>query len=176
MAPGGLAIVPLPAKRPHPGAPSQARSARDFWPNGRLVLWPFFDFTDPRWSFGARYITLRHDPTRGPTKIGLTHRLGWVACLNAGELFVKRFARGRGRHPDGGCNFETFTNEEILELENLGPLVTLRPGECTELRERWELHAGVAAVGDEDAIDRLVEQRVTTNHTNHTNHTKEDSK
>ena len=28
-------------------------------------------------------------------------------------------------YPDLGCNFETFTNEEILEIESLGPLVTL---------------------------------------------------
>src|SRR5262249_53538689 len=71
LAPGGVEVIPLPPKRPHPGPPSQARSASDYAPNQRLVLWPFFDFTDPRWSLGSRCLLLRQDPTRGPTKIGL---------------------------------------------------------------------------------------------------------
>src|SRR5262249_24251920 len=61
MAPGGLEIIPLPPKKPHPGHPKNAELPRDFAPNQRLALWPFFDFKDPRWNFGSRYITLRQD-------------------------------------------------------------------------------------------------------------------
>jgi hypothetical protein len=161
MAPGGVEIIPQPPRRPHPGPPSKARSPDDYAPDRTMVLWPFFDFKDPRWSFGSRYITLRQDPKRGPTKIGLAHSLGWVAYLNGGTLFVKRFDHQEGKtYPDRGCNFETFSNEEMLEIESLGPLVTLGPGKKVELTERWELHTGVRPVSDEASIDRNVLPRV----------------
>src|SRR5262249_11422256 len=133
MAPGGTEVIPLPPKRPHPGSPSNARSPADFAPNQQMVLWPFFDFKHPRWPFGSRYLTLRQDTKRGPTKVGLAHRLGWVGYLNHGTLFVKRFDHQDGKlYPDGGCNFETFTNEDMLEVETLGPLVKLAPGQSVE--------------------------------------------
>jgi hypothetical protein len=157
LAPGGLEIIPLPPKRPHPGAAKNAKSAEDFAPNQKMVLWPFFDFADPRWNFGSRFITLRQDAKRGPTKIGLAHRLDWVAYLNAGSLFVKRFGYEPGKsYPDGGCNFETFTNEDMLEMENLGPVVTLNPGEKTNLAEMWELHALDAELRGEEDVARHV--------------------
>jgi hypothetical protein len=161
MAPGGVEVIPLPPKKPHPGPPKNARSPEDYAPNQTMVLWPFFDFADPRWTFGSRYITLRQDRSRGPTKIGLAHRLGWVAYLNGGTLFVKRFDFQSGKHyPDRGSNFETFTNEDMLEIESLGPLVELAPGAKVEHTERWELFKGVEAFRDEAGIDRHVTSRV----------------
>jgi hypothetical protein len=157
LAPGGVEVIPLPPKRPHPGLPSQAKSPRDYAPNQRLVLWSFFDFTDPRWSFGSRYLFLRHDDKRGPTKVGLAHEEGWAAYHNHGALFVKRFDYQQGKdYPDGGCNFETFTNEDMLEMESLGPTVQLKKGEMTEHVETWELHPLTAAIRDEaDALTHI---------------------
>jgi hypothetical protein len=43
-----------------------------------------------------------------------------------------------------GCNFETFTNEAMLEVESLGPLAQLEPGQDTSHRESWYLLDGVA--------------------------------
>ncbi|MBI1830820.1 MAG: hypothetical protein HYR84_05140, partial [Planctomycetes bacterium] len=62
MAPGGIEIIPLPAKAPHPGASKNAKSAADFAPNQMLVLWPYTDFSDERLHLSAKYITLRQDP------------------------------------------------------------------------------------------------------------------
>ncbi len=162
MAPGGMGIIPLPAKKPHPGDPRKATSPRDYAPNQTMVLWSYFDFKDPRWMFGTRYITLRQDPKRGPTKIGLAHDMGWVGYLNDGTLFVKHLSReAEQTYPDRGCNFETFTNEDMLELESLGSLVNLAPGKTAVLVERWELHREVGACpDDEDAIDREILRRV----------------
>jgi hypothetical protein len=162
MAPGGLEVIPLPPKRPHPGPPSNARSPRDYAANQALALWAFFDFTDPRWYFGRRSIILRQDATRGPTKIGLAQRRGWAAYLNAGTLFVKRFGYEKGRRYPDGCNFETFSNEDMLEVETLGPLTRLGPGEAVEHTETWELHAGVADCRDEADVSRHVLPRVKT--------------
>ena len=39
----------------------------DYGPNQTIAVWPYFDFTDKRWSFGSKFITLRQDKTKGPT-------------------------------------------------------------------------------------------------------------
>jgi hypothetical protein len=157
MAPGGVEISPLPPKRPHPGHVRNAQSPADFAPNQELILWPYFDFADTRWTFGSRYIFLRQDVTKGPTKIGLAHRMGWVAYLNSGTLFVKRFDYRDGAvYPDLGTRYQTFSNEDMLEMETVGELVTLQPGQSAELVESWELYGNVPPVATEADVDRII--------------------
>jgi hypothetical protein len=161
MAPGGVEIIPLPEKRPHPRSPKDARSAADFAANQLMAVWPYLDFQDPRWRFGTKFITLRQDPTRGPTKLGLAHKLGSVGYLNAGTLFVKWFEYRPGQiYPDDGVNLETFTNEDMLEIETLGPLISLDPGQSVEHTERWELFGGLGAADDEAAIEAAIAPRL----------------
>jgi hypothetical protein len=161
MAPGGIEIIPLPEKRPHPGPPKNARSPADYAPNQLMSIWPFTDFKDGRWNIGTKYITLKHDPKQGPTKIGLAHRLGWVGYLNGGTLFVKRIGYQEGKtYPDQGVNFETFTNEEMLEIESMGPMIKLAPGAKVEHKETWELYKDVESFKSEDEIDKYVKARV----------------
>lgn len=157
MAPGGVEILPLPAKKNHPGHPSNAKSPADYGPNQELVLWPYFDFADTRWTFGKRFAFLRQDVNKGPTKIGLAHREGWVAYLNSGVLFVKRFDYREGAvYPDRGTRYQTFSNEDMLEMETVGELVTLAPGASAELTESWDLHGGVPPVSTEADVERVV--------------------
>jgi hypothetical protein len=161
LAPGGVEIIPQPARKPHPGSAKNASSAKDFAPNRVMALWPYFDFKDSRWTFGNKYITLRQDARKGPTKLGLAHRMGWVAYLNNGTLFVKRFGYEEGKpYPDGGCNFETFSSTDMLECETLGPVVKLAPGKSLELAEHWELIADVQDFKDEAGIDANVRPKV----------------
>lgn len=161
MDAGGVEVIPLPPHHPHPGPPKNAKSPKDFAPNLTVVLWPFFDFKDPRWTFGTKYITLRQDPEKGPTKIGLSHELGWVGYLNHGTLFVKRFGYEERKHyPDRGSNFETFTNPDMLEIESLGPLVHLAAGKAVEHVEDWELVKDVEEFKDEADIDAKILPRV----------------
>ena len=135
MAAGGVAVVPQPEMGEHP---------RDLLPNRNLVLWPYTDMCDPRWHFGKKYILLRQDATRGPTKIGLPHQIGWSGYLVGGVFFLKRYAWDpEANYPDNGCNLEIFTNARMLELESLGPLTELGSGESLEHVERWELHDGL---------------------------------
>ncbi len=136
MVPGGIEIIPLPPLGEHP---------RDLLPNRIMILWPFTDMTDPRWRWGRRFITLRQ-ANAGPTKIGLAHRERWAAYHHSDTLFVKIIEyRAGASYPDFGCNFETFTNEDMLEVESLGPLMDLAPGAATEHSERWHLFDGVTA-------------------------------
>jgi hypothetical protein len=157
MAAGGMEIIPLPPKSPHPGNVKNAKVPEDFGPNQELVLWPYFDFADTRWTFGRKYIFLRQDVNRGPTKIGLAHRMGWVAYLNSGVLFVKRFDYREGAvYPDRGTRYQTFSYEEMLEMETCGELVTLQPGQSAELDEAWELFGNVPPVKTEADVDRVI--------------------
>jgi hypothetical protein len=129
MAPGGVEIIPQPPLGEHP---------RDLLPNRTMVLWPYTDMSDPRWRIGRDFFTLSQQPSLPPCKIGLAHRSGWIAYAMDHSLFVKTFEFLDGAtYPDGGCNFETFTNSDMLEIESLGPLKTLAPGEEMTHIERW---------------------------------------
>jgi hypothetical protein len=133
MAPGGTAISPLP---PH-GAHSE-----NLQPSVSLALWKYTNMSDPRWTWGNQYILLKQDstPTVNQQKVGVLTSDGWVAYARAGNLFVKKFQHVAGAHyPDFGASVELFTNYEMLEVETLGPLVTLRPGAHVEHTERWFL-------------------------------------
>lgn len=148
MAPGGMAVIPLPAPVAH-----TARLTH----NQEWSIWPYTDLADPRWTWGSRYILFRQDRKRGPAKLGIAHREGWVGYVNDATLFVKRFAWVDGAvYPDGGVNFETFSNEDFLEVETLAPLVNLAPGRGVSHTECWELHRDVGPVATEADADRIV--------------------
>lgn len=130
MGQDGIEIIPQPPLGEHP---------RDLLPNRLMVIWPYTDMTDARYRFGWKYITLRQ-AAGYPSKIGLAHKERWVAYLMRNTLFVKTFDYVEGaRYPDNGCNFETFTNSEMIEIESLGPLTMLAPGESTGHAEQWYL-------------------------------------
>ncbi len=131
---GGTAIIPLPKKVPH---------TECLVPVQKVALWSYTDFADPRWTFGSDYIFFRQDPAIAkPQKIGLRTSEGWVAYQRENLLFFKKFGELPGaEYPDMDVNFETFTNHEILELEALGPMATLAPGESVSMPEEWKLYA-----------------------------------
>lgn len=139
MAPGGVAIMPQPEAKNHPGL-----GPGDFTPNRNLVLWPFTDLSDNRYHLGKRFFTLSQDANRGATKLGLNCHLPWVGYWNEGTLFVKKLSVDAGAsYPDRNSAFEVFTNEEMLEVETLGPLTTLGPGKVLEAVEEWELFTDI---------------------------------
>jgi hypothetical protein len=164
MAQGGTGIIPLPEKIKHPGSldPGEKPDYRGFVANQTLILWPFTDLADPRWRWGTRYITLSQDRSaKTPTKLGLAHKLGWVGYLNGGTLFVKSFDYQEGKtYADGGSNFETFTNKDMLEVETLGPLQKLAPGKAIEHVEHWHLVKGLPNETSDAAIDNNIRPRV----------------
>ena len=148
MAKRGVAIIPLPQKIAHIDRLTH---------NQNWSIWGYTDFSDPRWTLGARYILFRHDPKRGPNKLGIAHRPGWIGYWRKGVLFVKKFAFKEGAaYPDNGVNFETFANERILEVESLGPLVTLCPGQTAVHTETWTLHRCRKACRTEMDIDKYI--------------------
>jgi hypothetical protein len=150
MAPGGTAIVPLPPRGSHP---------KDLPPGNSLTLWLYTDMSDPRWTWGRKYILLRQDssPRRSPQKAGAAVPEGWIGYARHGHLFLKTFAHHpTGRYPDWGCSAETFTNHEMLELETLGPIATLAPGAAVEHIEHWHLFRNVPVPQNDRDVDRHV--------------------
>lgn len=149
LRPGGRAILPFP--------PRSAMDKDHFQSVSPLTLWPFTDFTDSRWVLGQEYLQLiqQEKPSgRFPEQMsGLFNPAEWGAYVRSGSAFVKRTRAVPGaQYPDFGCNFEVFTNPEFLELETLGPLVTLQPGESTQHTEHWWVFDGVPEIGSEDSI------------------------
>ena len=43
-------------------------------------------------------------------------------------------------YPDGGCNAEVYCGDRFVELESLGVLGAVAPGQAVKLTETWELH------------------------------------
>lgn len=157
MAGGGRAILPFAPKAPF--SPSR------LLPEGVLTLWSYTDLADPRWSIGTRYFQLRqakNSASRFKEQMGgIFNPSGWGAYFRSGHLFVKKVDVEAGaKYPDFGCNFEVFTDEHSLELETLGPLRNLEPGETAEHTERWWLFKDVEAGESEDWIDSEILARV----------------
>ena len=147
MAPGGVAVLPLPPRGTHPA---------NLLPTESLALWPYTDLSDRRCRLGRESVLLRQESDGPPQKIGLRGSMGWVGYARSGHLFVKRFTPTPNQpHADFGCAVEAFTNAEMLEVETLGPLVTLAPGQSTVHTEYWSLLRDVPPPADGDAFGAI---------------------
>ena len=159
MEGGGRAILPLP--------PRQAMSKQHLLPEGVIGLWSYTDLADTRWKFGTRYVQLTTE-TAPETRfreqmLGLYNPSGWAAYFRNSHLFVKRATVEPGKtYPDFGCNFETYTEPGFLELETLGPLRILKPGETAEHVEHWWLFKDVPSGESEAWIEQVVLPLVNT--------------
>jgi len=150
MAPGGTALFPQEAYRPH---------SEQLLPARPMVLWAYTDMSDPRWTWGKRLVRLRQDPSATTAqKVGALVTAGYAAYANGGRLFIKRFPyEAWAEYPDYGCNFETYTNPDMVELESLGPLRSIAPGDVATHVERWRLYDGVSLPDGDAAEARLIE-------------------
>jgi hypothetical protein len=149
MAPGGRAIYPQEEFRSHPETLTPARP---------LVLWHFTDMTDPRWTWGPRYIQLRQDPeATTKQKVGFLNKQGWAAYLLGRDALVIRYAYDPlATYTDMGCNTETYTDPDMLEVETLGPLTRLEPGDGVGHLESWTLTKLDCGSSDSEIDEKLL--------------------
>jgi hypothetical protein len=150
MAPGGVGITKFPPRGTHP---------KDLAPTNPLIMWAFTDLSDPRWTLTKKYLILRQDSTlSSPQKLGHFNAKTMGAYLLGSDLFVKRYDADPSKiYADFGASYETFTNDGFLELETLGPLETLSPGDTVEHVERWSLHKNVTVrEWTDDELDRIL--------------------
>jgi hypothetical protein len=156
MAQGGTAISGFPPRGTHPA---------NLEATNPLVMWAYTNLADSRWRFTRKYLTLRQDPNnKEAQKLGMFNRNTWAAYLLNHELFVKKTTADPSRtYPDFGCSFETFTNNEFLEIETLGPLTKVAPGQTVEQVEHWALYRNVSVTNwTDEELDQVLFPLVRT--------------
>lgn len=121
---GGYALLPL-----KPGE-------EGLLPDRHIALWPYTRLNDERLLFLEDCLVVRHRALKKPLKVGT--RGSAAAYWVDGFLFVKR-VRESGPYPDLGSNIEVYAGETYIELETLGPLRRVEPGEVHFHEELWEV-------------------------------------
>lgn len=163
IAPWGITAVNGPGETLVPQEPFQSHD--DYLlPVRVLVLWSFTDLTDPRIRLGRKFLRLRTDAARPePQKFGVSNRQGWCAFHQekSRNLFVKRHTWETGAYPDKGANYETYTAGNYLELETLGPLRRLEPGESAEHTEIWQLFPDIDLGSTDDTAQAAIQNAFT---------------
>jgi hypothetical protein len=148
LAAGGTAVIPQPDLGSHD---------TDLLPNRTVVLWSYTDLFDSRFNWGRPNLTVAQTRNGMPTKLGLLHTGGWVGYYLDEFLFAKSIAYNPGAtYPDRGVNFEMFTNWFMLELESLGPLQTLEPGQTIRHLEQWLLQRKPGFEPDQHNLNRAL--------------------
>jgi hypothetical protein len=146
---GGTAILPQEPYKRHQDALLPARA---------IVLWHYTDLSDPRFQIGPRFLRLKTDAAmKEPQKVGASNRVGWTAYHRQGQLFIKRTAWQEGQtYPDYGSSIEIYTQSAFIEVESLGPLVTLKPGESASHTERWFLFKDVPLPKTDAELEKVL--------------------
>lgn len=140
LAPWAITMLPLGGRMILPQPSGPWRNA--LLPNRRLALWPYTRLNDPRLELGDDFIYLDAQADLNPIKIGYFNTGGWAAYQRNGIRLIKRFIVNPAQnYPDEGCNLETYCWNRFIELETLGPLARLTPGETIEHIEIWEIAA-----------------------------------
>lgn len=130
LRPGGTAVLPT----------GGAGDAEGLLPDRLFALWPYSRWGDPRFRPGEEAIEIDALPIAQPFKLGTMNRAGWMAYRYGNVTFIKRWTpRPAQPHVDFGCNAEVYAGERHIELESLGPLTRLSPGETVEHVEEWEI-------------------------------------
>ena len=150
---GGITILPQEPYRSHDEYLLPARP---------MVLWHYTNFSDPRWVLGQKYLCLKTDPARTESqKVGILNKQGWAAYALNRVLFLKRIDyREASAYPDYGCNMETYTAGAFMEIETLGPISRLEPGQSAEHTERWFLFKDVNIGTTEASLDAAILPRI----------------
>ncbi len=152
LAPGGIEIVPL----------------NDYdsglLNNKSFSLWPYATLSDKRVEFSTDMMMLKQDKKEDTNfKIGCDNRRGWSAYILKDAMFVKRFEYIDGAiYPDNGSNFETYTCQQMLEMESLSPLVSVAPNDTLTHVEKWEIIDDVRApkLGDFSTVESIIRKYI----------------
>lgn len=150
MAQGGHGITGFPPRGSHDAV---------LGPTNPLVMWAYTDFSDPRWHFTKKYLTLQQDPHNNEAqKTGIFNIHSFGAYLLGSDLFIKQSSAESGKpYPDFNCSYEMYTDAGFLEMETLGPLSNVKPGASVNHTERWSLHKNVHVKAWTDGeLDRVL--------------------
>lgn len=129
---GGIAVLPLTRE---PG------DEHGLLPNRHVVLWPYTELTSPFLKFTDRAVVVRAGLTEGAVKVGVPNPEGWLGYALGEDLFIKRAVYQPGaEYLDRGASSQVYCNHQFVELETLGPVARLGPGESVEHQESWKVY------------------------------------
>ena len=95
-------------------------------------------------------------PTGEEGKIGSNSPEAWVALCRDDATFVKHFEYHLGaKYPDDNCCVEVYTCEDFVEMESLGPLMTLSPGDEMMHEEVWTVTDNAMDPNDKEGLRAL---------------------
>ncbi len=104
-----------------------------------LVLWPYTNLDDPRLQFERNAVRIRAE-LGPPLKLGAAPSDARVAYSTAHEIFEKRIMLDpSSAYPDRGAAVQVYLCDSFCELETLGAMRLLGPGQQVEHRETWTL-------------------------------------
>jgi len=145
MAPAGRAFLPVLTEPFDPGG---------FQGQRNIVLWSYSRSDDPRFVLSDHAIEVQAstDPKLGRFKVGTSLRRGWAAHWADGVMLVKYAGHDESpEYADMGASGQIYSQHDFTELETLGPLTDLDPGDAAEHHEDWTIH-----LVDEAEAERLV--------------------
>lgn len=118
---GGTLIVPL----------NDAKDSLNPFQN--IVHWPYNDLRDERLFFGKKYLALKQTDKKEAVKIGLFAEKATAYYASQNGTLKLSYPRKNGVFGDFWCNFESYTNSHILEIEALSEKQTLLKGQGASL-------------------------------------------
>lgn len=148
LQPLGRAFLPVLTEPFDPGG---------FQGQRNIVLWAYSRNDDPRFvlhdhAIEVRSSVLAEQAAPGAFKVGTAMRRGWAAHYRDGLLLVKYAGHDESReYADMGASGQVYSHGDFTELETLGPLTAVAPGEAAVHHEDWVVH-----LVDEQEAERLV--------------------
>jgi hypothetical protein len=140
LAPWAITQVPLGGVAHLPMAPMEPEA---LIPTRSIVLWPYTLLADPRLRIVDDGVTLDASVDGGGArlKIGVPNAVGQVDYTRDGWRFTKHVTPGGA--PAGGLDLgatmQAFADGRCAEIETLGELRRLAPGDAVEHHELWEV-------------------------------------
>ncbi|MEG1529554.1 MAG: hypothetical protein RR405_04285 [Clostridia bacterium] len=126
-AKGGMLIVPL----------NDAHD--DLNPSQNLVQWPYNELDDERITLTHSHLTVRQTEKPNALKLGIFSEKNVAYYVLKNKALKFEFTPQTGEYGDFCCNFETYTNCHILEVEGLSAKKTISKGESAMLEEKWSI-------------------------------------
>ena len=161
LAPWALTVVAEGGRVILPQEPYASHGPGHFAPVRPLVLWSFSEMGDARWTWGSKYIQLRSDASLdNALKVGTFSTEGWGAYVAAGGdlliIFTEPDPVGPEVYTDLGSSYETFTKGAFQELETLGPIELIEPGDSVEHTQRWAIVKGANLPHDDAGLAKVL--------------------
>ena len=115
-----------------------------------LSIWPYTSLADPRIRWTDRVVVIEASP--GPRlKLGSGPRPGMLGYFLDSYLFSKKIrGAGDGPYPDRGAVGQIFVDDDFCELESVGPIELLSPGETVVTTENWFMNSA-------DSVEHSIE-------------------